>query len=61
MHPKAQTVHFFPDPIHWLKTTLYLGVTLDTKLTQMAHVKKTERKAAKKLAYSAPSLTEEVA
>jgi len=36
--PKPRPVQFFGEPIQWVDTARYLGVTLDTRLTWATHI-----------------------
>jgi hypothetical protein len=42
-------VQIFGEPIQWVDTARYLGVTLDTRLTWSAHFNQVVRKAAQRL------------
>jgi hypothetical protein len=44
------------EPIQWVETARYLGVTLDTQLTWSAHVNQVGKKAAKRLGVLGPFL-----
>jgi hypothetical protein len=57
--PRA--VHFLGEPIQWVETTRYLGVTLDKQLTWSVHVNLVGKKEAQRLCVLDPSLTGEAA
>jgi hypothetical protein len=46
---KPRAVQFLGEPVEWVKTAKYLGVTLDTQLTWSAHVNQVGKKAAERL------------
>ena len=46
---KPRPVQLFGEPIHWVDTTRYLGVTLYTLLTWSLHVVQARKKAALRL------------
>jgi hypothetical protein len=46
---RPSQVQLFGEPIQWVDTARYLGVTLDTRLTRTAHVNQVVRKAAQRL------------
>jgi hypothetical protein len=46
---KSRAVQFLGEPIQWVETARYLGVTLDTQLTWSAHVNQVGEKAAQRL------------
>jgi hypothetical protein len=58
---KHRAVQFLGEPIQWVETARYLGVTLDTQLTWSAHVNQVRKKAAQRLGVLGPSLTGEAA
>jgi hypothetical protein len=47
--PKPQPVQLFEEPIQWVDTTRYLGVTLDTRLTWSTHTDQVRKKVAERL------------
>jgi hypothetical protein len=47
--PKPQPVQLFEEPIQWVDTTCYLGVTLDTRLTWSTHTDQVRKKVAERL------------
>jgi hypothetical protein len=49
-------VQFLGEPIQWVETARYLGVTLDTQLTWSAHVNQVGKKAARRLGVLGPLL-----
>jgi hypothetical protein len=51
---KPRAVHFLGDPIQWVETARYLGVTLDTQLNWSAHVNQVGKKAAQRLGVLGP-------
>jgi hypothetical protein len=53
---KARPVQFLGEPIQWVETAWYLGVTLDTQLTWAAHTNQVGKKAAEKLGMLGPLL-----
>jgi hypothetical protein len=48
LHP-APTVTLFGEPIQWVDTIRYLGVTLDTRLTLSPHIDQLRKKTAQRL------------
>jgi hypothetical protein len=46
---QPRPVQFLWDPIEWVQTTRYLGVTLDTPLNWSAHVNQVRKRAAQRL------------
>jgi hypothetical protein len=46
---RLRPVQHFGEPIQWVDTARYLGVTLDTRLTWSAHVNQVGRKVAERL------------
>jgi hypothetical protein len=53
---KPRAVQFFREPIQWVETARYLGVTLDTQLTWSAQVNRVGNKAAQRLGVLGPLL-----
>jgi hypothetical protein len=53
---RPRPVQLFGEPIQWVDTARYLGVTLDTRLTWSAHVNQVGRKAAQRLGVLGPLL-----
>jgi hypothetical protein len=53
---KPRAVQFLREPIQWVETARYLGVTLDTQLTWSAHVNQVGKKAAQRLGVLGPLL-----
>jgi hypothetical protein len=51
---KSRPVQFPGEPIEWVETVRYLGVTLDTRLTWSAHVNQVRKKAAQRLGVLGP-------
>jgi hypothetical protein len=49
-------VQFLGEPIQWVQTARYLGVTLDTRLTLSAHVNQDSKRAAQRLGMLGPLL-----
>jgi hypothetical protein len=54
--PKIQATPAFGEPIRWVETARYLGVTLDTQLTWLAHINQVQKKAAQRLGLLSPLL-----
>jgi hypothetical protein len=54
---KPRAVYFLGEPIQWVETARYLEVTLDTRLTWLAHVNQVGKKAAQRLGVLGPLLT----
>jgi hypothetical protein len=54
-------MQLFGEPIEWVETARYLGVTLETRLTWSAHVNLVRKKAAQRLVVLGPLLKREVA
>jgi hypothetical protein len=46
---QPRPVQFLGEPIQWVQTARYLGVTLDTRLTWSAHVNQVRKRAAQRL------------
>ena len=46
---QPRPVTFFGEPIQWVETTCYLGVTLDTRLTWSPHIDQVRKKTAQKI------------
>jgi hypothetical protein len=53
---KPRAVLFLREPIQWVETARYLGVTLDTQFTWSAHVNQMGKKAALRLGVLGPLL-----
>jgi hypothetical protein len=53
---KPRKVQFLGEPIQWVETARYLGVTLDTQLTWSAHVNQVGKKSAQRLGVLGPLL-----
>jgi hypothetical protein len=53
---KFRAVQFLGEPIQWVETARYLGVTLDTQLTWSAHVNQMGKKAAQRMGVPGPLL-----
>jgi hypothetical protein len=53
---KPRAVLFLGQPIQWVETARYLGVTLDTQLTWSAHVNQVGKKAVQRLSVLGPLL-----
>jgi hypothetical protein len=53
---KPRPVQFLGEPIQWVETARYLGVTLDTQLTWSAHANQVGMKAAQRLGVLGPLL-----
>jgi hypothetical protein len=53
---QPRPVQFLGEPIQWVKTARYLGVTLDTRLTWSAHVNQVRKRAAQRLGVLGPLL-----
>lgn len=51
-----ELVQLFTDPVHWVDTVSYLGVTLDKWLTQLTYVDKVRKRAAQRLRVLGPLL-----
>jgi hypothetical protein len=51
---RPRPVQLFGEPIQWVDTARYLGVTLDTRLTWSAQVNQIGRKAAQRLGVLGP-------
>jgi hypothetical protein len=47
--PKLRPVQLFGEPIQWVDTARYLGVTLDTRLTWSTHIDQARKKVAQRL------------
>lgn len=54
--PKHSLVQIFGEPIHWVDTARYVGLTLDTRLTWSTHIDQVSKKAAQRLGVSVPLL-----
>jgi hypothetical protein len=46
-HPRPVTL--FGEPIEWVETTRYLGVTLDKRLTWSPHIDQVRKKTAQRM------------
>jgi hypothetical protein len=57
---KPRTVQFLREPIQWVETARYLGVTLVTQLTWSAHVNRVGKKAAYILGMHGPLLNRRI-
>jgi hypothetical protein len=53
---KPTAVQFLGEPIQWVETERYLGVTLDTQLNWSAHVNQVGKKAVQRLEVLGPLL-----
>jgi hypothetical protein len=53
---QPRPVPFLGEPIQWVQTARYLGVTLDTQLTWSAHVNQVRKRAAQRLGMLGPLL-----
>jgi hypothetical protein len=53
---RPRPVQLFGEPIQWVDTARYLGATLDTRLTWLAHVNQVRRMGAQRLGVLAPLL-----
>jgi hypothetical protein len=53
---QPRPVQFLGEPIQWVQTARYLGVTLDTWLTWSAHVNQVRKRAAQRLGMLGPLL-----
>jgi hypothetical protein len=53
---KPRAMQFLGDPIQWVETARYLGVTFDTQLTWSAHVSQVGKKAPQRLGVLGPLL-----
>jgi hypothetical protein len=53
---RPRPVQLFGEPIKWVDSARYLGLTLDTRLTWSAHVNQVRRKAAQRLGVLGPLL-----
>jgi hypothetical protein len=54
--PQPQPLRFFSEPIEWVDTARYLGVTLDKRLTWSKHIDQVRKKAAQRLRILGPLL-----
>ena len=54
---QSRPVTLFGEPIKWVDTTRYLGVTLDKRLTWSPHIDQVSRRTAQRVACWVPSLT----
>jgi hypothetical protein len=54
--PKPRSVHLFGEPIQWVDTARYLGVTLDKRLTWSTHIDRVRKKAAQRMGALGPLL-----
>jgi hypothetical protein len=53
---QPRPVTLFGEPLAWVETTRYLGVTLDKRLTWSPHIGKIRRKTAQRMGMLGPSL-----
>jgi hypothetical protein len=53
---QPRQVTLFGEPIEWVDTTRYLGVTLDTRLTWSPHIDQVRKRAAQRLGTLCPLL-----
>jgi hypothetical protein len=53
---QPRPVQFLREPIQWVQTARYLGVTLDTRLTWSEHVNQVRKKTAQRLGMLGPLL-----
>jgi hypothetical protein len=53
---QPRPVQFLREPIQWVRTARYLGVTLDSRLTWSAHVDQVRKRAAQRLGMLGPLL-----
>jgi hypothetical protein len=53
---QPRTVQVLGQPIQWVQTARYLGVTLHTRLTWSAHVDQVRKRAAQRLGMLGPLL-----
>jgi hypothetical protein len=53
---QPRPVQFLGEPIQWVQTARYLGVTLDTRLTWSAQVNQMRKRAAQRLGVLGPFL-----
>jgi hypothetical protein len=53
---QPRPVTLFREPIQWVDTTPYLGVTLDTRLTWSPHVEQIGKKTAQRMGMLGPFL-----
>jgi hypothetical protein len=53
---RPRPVQFLGEPIEWVETARYLGVTLDTRLTWSAHDNQARKRAAQRLGVLGPLL-----
>ena len=51
---QARPVTLFGDPIEWVDTTRYLGVTLDTQLTWSPHIDQARKRTAQRMGMLGP-------
>jgi hypothetical protein len=49
-------VQFLGEPIQWVETARYLGLTIDTLLTRWVHVNQVKKRAAQRLGMLGPLL-----
>jgi hypothetical protein len=56
---KPREVQFLGEPVQWVETARYLGMTLDTQLIWSAHVNQVGKKAAQRMDVLGSSLTGE--
>jgi hypothetical protein len=53
---QPRPVQYLGEPIEWVQTARYLGVTLDTRLTWSAHVNQVRKRTAQRLSMLGPLL-----
>jgi hypothetical protein len=51
---RSRPIQFLGEPIAWVETARYLGVTLDTRLSWSAYINQVGRKAAQRLGVLGP-------
>jgi hypothetical protein len=54
--PQPRPLRLFGEPIEWVNTARYLGVTLDKRLTWSKHIDQVRKKAAQRLGILGPLL-----
>jgi hypothetical protein len=53
---QPRPVTLFREPIEWVETTRYLGVTLDTRLTWSSHIDQVRKRTAQRMGMLGPLL-----